>query len=116
VGAEKLVPHLGSRGRLPVEIVPFGLQVCEAALAELGCFPKLRTDGDQPQVTDNGNYILDCNIAPIDRPHELESAIVAIPGVVDSGLFLDLRPTVLIGRAGIVEVREAAAANKEACT
>jgi ribose 5-phosphate isomerase A len=28
VGMEKLVPHLGARGRLPVEVVPFALSLC----------------------------------------------------------------------------------------
>jgi ribose 5-phosphate isomerase A len=106
VGDEKLVPVLGSRGKLPVEIVPFGLAVCEGALAGLGCFPKLRRDGDKPHVTDNGNYILDCRIAPLDRPHELERDILAVPGVVGTGLFLDMRPTVLVGTGDRVEVRE----------
>lgn len=106
VGDEKIVPILGSRGRLPVEIVPFGLAVCEAALAKLGCLPKLRRDGDEPHVTDNGNYILDCRIAPLDRPHKLEQDILAIPGVVGTGLFLDMRPTVLVGTGDRVEVRE----------
>jgi ribose 5-phosphate isomerase A len=107
VGEEKIVPVLGSRGRLPVEVVPFGLVVCEAALATLGCFPKLRTDAaDRPLVTDNGNYIVDCRIAPLDRPAELEQKIVAIPGVVGTGLFLGLRPTVIVGGRDGVSVRE----------
>jgi ribose 5-phosphate isomerase A len=107
VGEEKIVPVLGSRGKLPVEIVPFGLVVCEGALAALGCFPTLRRDGDKPHVTDNGNYILDCRIAPLDRPQELEREILAVPGVVGTGLFLDMRPTVLVGIGNRVEVREA---------
>jgi ribose 5-phosphate isomerase len=32
VGEEKLVPCLGSRGKLPVEVVPFGLPLCARAL------------------------------------------------------------------------------------
>src|SRR5437867_2935556 len=39
VGAEKLVPRLGSRGKLPVEVTPFALPLCERRLAELGCRP-----------------------------------------------------------------------------
>src|SRR5207253_6173782 len=39
VGQEKLVPQLGSHGNLPVEVVPFGLALCERRLREMGCRP-----------------------------------------------------------------------------
>src|SRR5262249_51089221 len=39
VGEEKLVPRLGGRGKLPVEVVPFALPLCERRLRELGCRP-----------------------------------------------------------------------------
>jgi ribose 5-phosphate isomerase A len=105
VGQEKLVPRLGSRGKLPVEIVPFGTSPCSRALAALGCEPHLRREGAEPYVTDNGNYILDCDIDPIDDPPALEAAMLAIPGVVGTGLFLDMKPTVVIGRGPRIEVR-----------
>src|SRR5438270_12370729 len=34
--AEKVVPVLGTRGRLPVEVVRFGLAVCRGKLEEMG--------------------------------------------------------------------------------
>src|SRR5262249_3231108 len=37
VGDEKLVQRLGTRGKLPVEVTPFGLPLCERRLRELGC-------------------------------------------------------------------------------
>jgi ribose 5-phosphate isomerase A len=107
VGEEKLVPVLGSRGKLPVEVLPFGLAVCERALTALGCAPELRQEGDKPYATDNGNYILDCRVGPLEAPQDLEQAIRAIPGVVGTGLFLGMKPTVLVGKADCVEVREA---------
>ncbi len=106
VGPEKIVPVLGSRRRLPVEIVPFAAAVCSRALVRLGCEPVLRRDAAQPHVTDNGNYILDCAIDPLGQPAELDAAIRAIPGVVGTGLFLNMHPTVLIGYPDRVEVRE----------
>src|SRR5271165_4565053 len=39
VGDEKLVPRLGSRGKLPVEVTPFALPLCEDRLQRLGCRP-----------------------------------------------------------------------------
>jgi ribose 5-phosphate isomerase A len=97
VGDEKLVPQLGTRGRLPVEVVPFALPLCERRLRELGCPPVPSRAGDGLFVTDNGNHILDCQIGPIADAPRLESEIRAIPGVVGTGLFLKMADTVLVG-------------------
>jgi ribose 5-phosphate isomerase A len=105
VGAEKVVAKLGQRGKLPVEIVPFALGPCHRALPRLGCEPELRMADGQPFITDNGNYILDCRIGSIDRPHDLDAALHKIPGVVGTGLFLNVANIVLIGHADSVEVR-----------
>ena len=53
-------------------------------------------DKDRPFVTDNWNVILDCAVGPIADPAALERAILAIPGVVDTGLFLETADTVLV--------------------
>jgi ribose 5-phosphate isomerase A len=105
VGPEKLVPVLGSRGILPVEVVPFGLALCRRRLAALDCVPQPRMHDGQLFVTDNGNYILDCKVAPLARPAELEQALRTIPGVVGTGLFLGMADTVLVQKDGTVEVR-----------
>jgi len=97
VGSEKLVPVLGSRGILPVEVVPFALALCRRRLAELGCRPELRTTSGRPFVSDGGNYILDCGIDPLPAPKKLDDALRAIPGVVGTGLFLGVADRILIG-------------------
>jgi ribose 5-phosphate isomerase A len=97
VGEEKLVSQLGSRGRLPVEVVPFSLPLCERRLRDLGCQPVPFRKNEQLFVSDNGNHILDCAIGPIEAPDQLEREIIAIPGVVDTGLFLGMADVVLIG-------------------
>jgi ribose 5-phosphate isomerase A len=97
VGEEKLVPQLGTRGKLPVEVTPFALPLCERRLGELGCRPVPYTQGKGLFVTDNGNHILDCQIEPMANAPRLESDIRAIPGVVGTGLFLDMADTVLVG-------------------
>ncbi len=106
VGEEKLVPQLGAHGRLPVEVVPFALETCARRLAGLGFPSEARRRDDHLFVTDNGNYILDCRIQPLPRPEETQRAIRDIPGVVGTGLFLGMGPTVLIGKGGKVELRE----------
>ena len=108
VGNEKLVPRLGTRGKLPVEVTPFALPLCERRLGALGCRPIPYRRGPDLFVTDNGNHIVDCQFEPIPDPARLESDIRAIPGVVGTGLFLGMAETVLVGERdtfGLIEER-----------
>jgi ribose 5-phosphate isomerase A len=98
VGQEKLVGKLGSRGKLPVEVVPFALSLCERKLRDLGLDPVPYSADGRLFVTDNGNHILDCRTGPIDEPGRLEANIRAIPGVVGTGLFLGMADVILVGR------------------
>jgi ribose 5-phosphate isomerase A len=102
VGSEKLVPVLGRRGVLPVEVIPFAVGFCKRRLASLRCRPQVRTVEGRPFVSDSGNYILDCGIEPIANPHQLEDSIRAIPGVVGTGLFLGIVDVVLVGEGDAV--------------
>jgi len=97
VGDEKLVQRLGTRGKLPVEVTPFGLPLCERRLRELGCPAIPYNEQGSLFLTDNGNHILDCRIEPIADAARLERDILAIPGVVGTGLFLAMADTVLVG-------------------
>ncbi|MGH7266361.1 MAG: ribose-5-phosphate isomerase RpiA, partial [Candidatus Rokuibacteriota bacterium] len=105
VGAEKLVPVLGSRGILPVEVLPFGLEPCRRRLAAFGWTPRPRVRDGRLVVTDNGNHLLDCGVPALDRPEETEAAVRAIPGVVGTGLFLGMADTVFVQAGDAVEVR-----------
>ncbi len=108
VGAEKLVDTLGAHGVLPVEVVPFGLPLCRRRLAALGLPAVPREEDGHLYVSDNGNYILDCKIAPLTEPPGLEAAIRAIPGVIGTGLFLGMADTVVIQDGPDVQVRRRA--------
>jgi ribose 5-phosphate isomerase A len=101
-GTEKLVRVLGERGILPVEVIPFAVGFCKRKLAPLACQPQVRIVDGAPFVTDSGNYILDCRIEPISEPQQLEASIRAIPGVVDTGLFLGTADVVLVAEGGTV--------------
>jgi ribose 5-phosphate isomerase A len=100
VGSEKLVPTLGARGRLPVEVVRFAMPFCRRRLTELGYPPTLRGTAGAPVVTDNGNLILDAAVRSIPDPAALDASLRAIPGVVGTGLFVGMAHTVLVWDGG----------------
>lgn len=83
---------------LPVEIVPFGAELTSKQVSTLGCIPKMRTENNAPFITDNGNYILDCDFNKISNPNDLASKLNRIPGVVENGLFVNMANTVVVGR------------------
>lgn len=89
----KIVDHLGAFP-LPVEVVQFAWKqserIIQKALRDHGVATvktvrRLR-DG-QPVVTDSGHFIIDCHCTRIDDAARLETALNAIPGVVENGLF-----------------------------
>jgi ribose 5-phosphate isomerase A len=97
VGASKLFPHLGARKRLPVEVVPFGTAYVTRAVAKLGLKGATRKNEDgSDYITDNGNPILDCAVKDILNPAKLERELLAIPGVVGTGLFINMATIVLV--------------------
>lgn len=107
VGREKLVGRLGERGKLPVEVVPFGASLVRARLAALGLPAEVRSGPDgEPKISDNGNWILDCKVERIPNPAQLDTAILAIPGVVGTGLFVGMADLVLVQDGDHVDVRE----------
>ena len=50
----------------------------------------------RPVLTDNGNVLLDAAVRPIADARALEATLRAIPGVVETGLFLGMAPLVLM--------------------
>ena len=67
-GENKSVETLGAFP-LPIEVVPFGFEVTQKRLEQLGLHPQLRSaEGQAPFLTDNGNYILDCFVGSIPDP------------------------------------------------
>jgi ribose 5-phosphate isomerase A len=100
VGTEKLVPALGARGRLPVEVVPFGVPFARRRLGELGYTAAVRSRDGAPVVTDNGNLILDCAVGSIADPAALDATVRAIPGVVGTGLFVGMAHAVMVWDRG----------------
>ncbi len=105
VDQEKLVERLGEHTPVPVEATQFGWQATAAALARLGCAPERRYGaGEQPYVTDGGNFILDCRFGPIGDPAGLETQIALTVGAVESGLFVGRSSLVCVASTTGVEV------------
>jgi ribose 5-phosphate isomerase A len=106
VDGTKLVPVLGARGRLPVEVLLFALTFSCRRMRELGHRVEVRTSGGWPALSDNGNAIVDCAVTPIADAARLERELRGIPGVVDTGLFLGTASLVLVADArGVRELR-----------
>jgi ribose 5-phosphate isomerase A len=105
VDEPKLVTRLGETRALPVEVLPFAWRMSARLLAGLGSKPELRRTGPTTFVTDNGNYILDCDFGPIADPPSLENRIKLLPGVVECGLFIAIADKVIISFDDRVEVR-----------
>lgn len=98
VDDSKVVPRLGTRAPLPVEVVPFGWTVQRSFLSLLGARPALRTrPGGSPFETDNHNYILDCHFdGGIPDAAALERRLEERAGIVESGLFLQMASEVVV--------------------
>ena len=104
--ASKKVEALGAFP-LPVEVVTFAWETTARRVAAQGCEPKLRrAAGGEPYVTDNGNYILDCNCGKISDPPALHQALKLLPGVVETGLFINFADLCVIASEDDVEIIE----------
>jgi ribose 5-phosphate isomerase A len=95
--AEKLVPAVGARGKLPVEVVGFALPLVADRLARMG-YPTepLRTPAGEVFLSDNGNPILHAKVGALPDPAGLDRELHAIPGVVGTGLFLGMAERVIV--------------------
>lgn len=114
---EKMVERLGTRGKLPVEVIPFAVPYCRRRIEALavggGLRPSVRLHNGQPFVTDNGHWILDCALQPQTDPAGLERDLLNIAGVVDTGLFLGTADLVLLDEGGTIQELQRITASRE---
>ncbi|MFW9853948.1 MAG: ribose 5-phosphate isomerase A [Candidatus Thorarchaeota archaeon] len=85
---------------VPIEIIPFARSPLIERLRGLGGKPTLRQAQVKmgPLVTDNGNFIIDVDFGIINNPSELHQSLLALPGVVDVGLFIGMASAAYIGQ------------------
>jgi ribose 5-phosphate isomerase A len=105
--ADKVVTRLADTFPLPVEVVPFAIGPVTRRLEAMGFEVRERPSGhDGPYRTDNGNAMLDCRMpGGLDDPAVADVTIALLPGVPETGLFIDMAEQALLGRDdGSVEV------------
>jgi ribose 5-phosphate isomerase A len=104
VDGSKLSRQLGERWAVPIEVLPFAYLATRTHLAKHGA-PTLRIRDGAPVRTDAGNLIYDVACGPIADPGALDGALRAIPGVVETGLFVRRADVVIVAGADGVERR-----------
>ncbi len=103
----KLVQCLGQAWAVPVEVIPFGWSALQKRIEALGAGVKVRQAKEGPFVTDQGNYIMDCHFGRMTEPEQVHRRLIELPGVVETGLFLNLTNTLVVGcEDGTVSVQD----------
>jgi ribose 5-phosphate isomerase A len=96
--SSKLVQQLG-KFALPVEVIPSGYIQVEQKILKTGIckYVQLRKRDRNIFITDHQHYILDCECEKIPDPSSLNILLHLIPGVVETGLFIDMANQAVIG-------------------
>jgi ribose 5-phosphate isomerase A len=83
---------------LPIEVIPYGWRQVQQRIEKMYEIKiQLRKKDKQPFITDHGHYILDCYFQQIVDPNELNISLHLIPGVVETGLFINMVDMAIIG-------------------
>jgi ribose 5-phosphate isomerase A len=100
VDEKKLAKTLGGPQPIPVEITPFGYASTLEKIRRISEKTSLRESSGKvgPIITDNGNLIVDTYFRNLRRPEIVHEKLKKIPGVVETGLFLDMADTAYVGR------------------
>ena len=107
VDDSKIVKALGIDFSLPVEVLKFGWSSTKKVLEKFDCNVELRKIMGEPFITDNSNYVLDCEFEKIENAEQLEMDINSIPGVVENGLFIGVADKVIVGaKQGIMTLEK----------
>lgn len=93
--------NLGDKWRkgVPIEVIPMAFKPVSLKLEKLGLKPVLRMAKSKagPLVTDNGNFIIDFEFETVKDWKSLNNQVVSIPGVVETGLFINMVDCVIFG-------------------
>jgi ribose 5-phosphate isomerase A len=93
----KYVQQLGAFP-LPVEVIRYGwIQVARRIERAYNISVIIRERNHSFITTDHGHYILDCHFKNIPDPAALNTALHLMPGVVETGLFINMATRALVG-------------------
>lgn len=102
----KKVKTLGENNHpVPLEALPFAAPLVMRRIKEIGGKPVLREGKMKvgPVITDNGNVIIDANFGLVHEPAELEHRLKSIPGILETGLFVQMAQIAYVGKQSSVE-------------
>jgi len=94
---------------IPVEVLPFAYGFVAKEIEKIGGSCKLRIGSGKvgPVISDNGNFIVDCDFGIVENPKELEVKLNLIPGVVENGIFCNsMVDRVIVGTEDGVRILE----------
>jgi ribose 5-phosphate isomerase A len=100
VDEKKIAKSLGGSQPIPVEITPFGYSSTLEKIRKISEKTTLRetTGKVGPVITDNGNLIADAYFRSLRRPEIVHEKLKQIPGVIETGLFLEMCDVAYVGR------------------
>lgn len=105
VDESKLSTRLGEKWAVPIEVAQFGHQATARHLERFGSV-ELRRKLGEPVITDSGSFIYDVRTGVISDPGALDTQLLQVPGVVETGLFVRRASLVVVaGAAGTQELR-----------
>jgi ribose 5-phosphate isomerase A len=103
IDSSKQSAKLGMKWPVPIEVIRFGWQRQIGFLKSLEGKPRVRKKKDgEAYITDQGNYILDCDFGVIEKPAELARILNQRAGIVEHGLFIDLATDLIVAENGKV--------------
>lgn len=98
VDSSKKTDILGKKFHLPVEVIPYAVNAVQNQLENISIQSVLRTtESGNLFITDEGNYILDCNTGEILDIENLLHTLQQITGIVENGLFVHMADIIIEG-------------------
>lgn len=107
VDYSKLVKRLGEKQPLPIEVIPQFTSMVLEELQRKGYEAMVRTTRKAkfgPVISDLGGVIVDVTLPKEKELNEIEKELKSIPGVIETGLFLNMIDVLIVGWENKVEV------------
>ena len=105
--SSKRSEHLFEKFRLPVEVLKMALTTETQYLEALGAAVTLRKGLDgTPYITDEGNYLIDCEFSSDTDPYEIDEKLNRRAGIAEHGLFMNMADKVIIYESGYAKLFE----------